>query len=386
MQSFADLVSLQSFGNNSNSVHYINTSFNQNNNLVENRPQMRQTLPESETTDSLPVITSNIPQTQWLFNPFCSSPLISSAIATNQSMNQSVSSHEMGSLLAPNFLISNNFNQLSSMSLRGSMDCLDAALASVSGTPTTNASKEIIMFKSCSVYPPKANVPKATTRERPLGCRTVFVGGLPENMTEDIIEEVFQSICGKISAIRMSKKNFCHIRFQNEKSVDSAIGLSGHRIKINDLDDSANTGRLHIDFAQARDDQYEWECKQRALQREMRHRERLEYDKFCPPSPPIVHFSDHEAIQMIDKLKSDQSFMNAVRVLINWLERGECQKRNSGQFYAMIQSTNNHIRRLQNERTVYENEWITARQSYHSRMQSVLDECMQKYCFVCHLL
>ena len=363
MQSFADLVPLQSFGNHSNSVNYINSSFKQNNNLVENPTQILRALPETKTENSLSLITSNIPQSQWLLNPFCTTPLMSTTVATNQS--------EMATLLASNFFISNNNANHLSMSLRNS---LDAALAAVSASNST-ATNDIMRFKTCCVYPPKAYVPKATTRERPLGCRTVFVGGLPENITEDIIQEIFETICGKICAIRMSKKNFCHIRFDTEKSVDAAIGLSGHRIKINDLDDSANTGRLHIDYAQARDDQYDWECKQRALQRQMRHRERLEYDRTCPPSPPIVHFSEHEATQMIDKLKSDQSFMNAVQVLINWLERGECQKRNSGQLYAMIQSTNNHIRRLQNERTVFENEWINARQLYHSRMQSILVEC-----------
>ena len=371
MQSFADLISLQSLANHSNSVNYLNSSFNQNNNLVENTTQqvLRQSLPETKSADSLPIIASNLPQSQWLLSPFCSGPLISTAVAANQS----ITNHEMASLLASNFFISNNTNNLC---LRNPLD----PLATISGSVTTNTNNDVIPFKSCCVYPPKAYVPKATTRNRPLGCKTIFVGGLPDNITEEIIEEVFEAICGKICAIRMSKKNFCHIRFDTEKSVDAAIGLSGHRIKINDSEETANTGRLHIDYAQARDDQYEWECKQRALQRQMRHRERLEYDRCCPPSPPIVHFSDLEAIQMIEKLKSDQSlsFMNGVQVLINWLERGECQKRNSGQFYAMIQSTNNHIRRLQNERTLFENEWITARQLYNSRMQSILVECESK--------
>jgi hypothetical protein len=43
--------------------------------------------------------------------------------------------------------------------------------------------KEIIHCKSCTLFPPNPNVPPPTTRERPPGCRTVFVGGLPENIT-----------------------------------------------------------------------------------------------------------------------------------------------------------------------------------------------------------
>uniref|UniRef100_A0A4W5K8J9 RRM domain-containing protein n=1 Tax=Hucho hucho TaxID=62062 RepID=A0A4W5K8J9_9TELE len=62
--------------------------------------------------------------------------------------------------------------------------------------------------------------------ERPPGCKTVFVGGLPENSTEALIVEVFGQL-GEIIAIRKSKKNFCHIRFAEEFTVDRALFLSG---------------------------------------------------------------------------------------------------------------------------------------------------------------
>ena len=54
----------------------------------------------------------------------------------------------------------------------------------------------------------------------------MFVGGLPENSTEQLIVEVFGQ-CGEIIAIRKSKKNFCHIRFAEESTVDKALYLSG---------------------------------------------------------------------------------------------------------------------------------------------------------------
>ena len=43
--------------------------------------------------------------------------------------------------------------------------------------------KEPIHLKSCVLYPPNPQAPLPTTRERPLGCKTVFVGGLAENIT-----------------------------------------------------------------------------------------------------------------------------------------------------------------------------------------------------------
>ena len=80
--------------------------------------------------------------------------------------------------------------------------------------------------------------------------------------------------------------------------------MTGYRIKIDDKDDKVNTGRIHVDYAQARDDQYEWECKQRQFAREMRHRQRVEQDMMKPPSPPpIIHYSDHEAALLMEKLK-----------------------------------------------------------------------------------
>ena len=73
-----------------------------------------------------------------------------------------------------------------------------------------------------------ADLPPPSTRERPPGCKTVFVGGLPENASEEMIREVFDQ-CGEIVAIRKSKKNFCHIRYCEEFMVDKALYLSGER-------------------------------------------------------------------------------------------------------------------------------------------------------------
>lgn len=245
------------------------------------------------------------------------------------------------------------------------------ATMSTTTAPSAVASgvtKETITCKSCILLPPNPNAPPPSTRERPSGCRTVFVGGLPENITEDVIREVFER-CGEITTLRLSKKNFCHIRFVFEASVDSAIYLSGYRIRINNLSDSPNCGRLHVDFAQARDDQYEFECKQRQWQREQRHRERIERDRLRPLSPPIVYFSEHEASTVAEKLKQDDTFTKAVQIFIAWLERGDCNKKNSNIFYSMIQSTNSHVRRLLNEKSAYEDELNKAKETHRKHMQ-----------------
>lgn len=249
------------------------------------------------------------------------------------------------------------------------------------GTETNNSlMKELISTTSCTLFPPNPTVPPPTTRDRPPGCRTVFVGGLPENITEEIIREVFDR-CGEITTLRLSKKNFCHIRFAFEASVESAIYLSGYRMRIGNQSDTANCGRLHVDYAQARDDQYDYECKQRQLQREQRHRERLERDRLRPLSPPvIIHYTDHEASSVSEKLKQDDTFAKAVQTLITWLERGDCCKKNSNSFYSMIQSTNSHVRRLANEKQTCEDELRRAKELYNKHMQSMVVQC--KWLFV----
>ncbi|KAL1262397.1 hypothetical protein QQF64_007662, partial [Cirrhinus molitorella] len=232
--------------------------------------------------------------------------------------------------------------------------------------------KEIIHCKSCTLFPPNPNLPPPATRERPPGCKTVFVGGLPENATEQLIVEVFEQ-CGSIIAIRKSKKNFCHIRFAEEHTVDKALFLSGYRIRLGSSTDKKDTGRLHVDFAQARDDLYEWECRQRMLAREERHRRRIEEDRLRPPSPPpIVHFSEHECSQLGEKLKDDSKFPEAVRVLLTWVERGEVNRRNANNFYSMIQSSNSHIRRLMNEKAAHEKEMEEAKEKFKNALAGIL--------------
>ncbi|GAB5584903.1 ecto-NOX disulfide-thiol exchanger 2 isoform X4 [Prionailurus iriomotensis] len=215
-------------------------------------------------------------------------------------------------------------------------------------------------------------LPPPATRERPPGCKTVFVGGLPENGTEQIIVEVFEQ-CGEIIAIRKSKKNFCHIRFAEEYMVDKALYLSGYRIRLGSSTDKKDTGRLHVDFAQARDDLYEWECKQRMLAREERHRRRMEEERLRPPSPPpVVHYSDHECSIVAEKLKDDSKFSEAVQTLLTWIERGEVNRRSANNFYSMIQSANSHVRRLVNEKAAHEKDMEEAKEKFKQALSGIL--------------
>nr|CAH0104474.1 unnamed protein product [Daphnia galeata] len=285
----------------------------------------------------------------------------------------------LGFSMANSSLVNNSMyssDASSFMAAMGPQMPFDFGLVSGMGN-ISHPTKEPIHLKSCVLYPPNPQAPLPTTRERPLGCKTVFVGGLAENITEEILREIFER-CGSILTIRMSKKNFAHVRFERECFVDTAILLSGYRVRLNNQKPDASnpstsntsSGRLHVDFAQARDDQYEYECQARRLERELRHRQRIEEDKWRPPSPPPVpHYAEHEAHVVVEQLKNEERFGRAVQILATWLERGDCSKRNSNGFYSMIQSAHAHLRRLGSEKSQLEEE---ARRTHDSLRQKFL--------------
>ncbi|ESP04949.1 hypothetical protein LOTGIDRAFT_184925 [Lottia gigantea] len=240
--------------------------------------------------------------------------------------------------------------------------------------PSLPIQRDIINLKSCSLYPPPPGTPPRTHRERPPGCRTIFIGGLPDTATEEILTEVFDS-CGPIISVRLSKKNFAHIRFQMMDSADRALFISGYRMKIENKDDKPNTGRIHVDYAVARDDQYEFECQQRALAREMRHRMSVEEARLRGPSPPpVTHFNDHEASVVLDQLKSDENFIKASITLVTWLERGDCVRRTSNMFFSMIQASNSHVRCLLNEKQQFEEDLQRAKLTFRQQIESILKQ------------
>ncbi|KAL1455939.1 hypothetical protein WDU94_000704 [Cyamophila willieti] len=158
----------------------------------------------------------------------------------------------------------------------------------------------------------------------------------------------------------------------SEMSVDIALYFSGYRVRIEGNTDAPNTGRIHIDFAQARDDQYEYECQQRALDRERRHQERMRIEQFRVPSPiPVVHYSDHEAASLGEKLKNVDTFQEALDVMVTWLERGECNKRNANHFYTLLQSTNSHVRHLVSEKASVDEMFQQARDMRDVRIHAI---------------
>lgn len=104
-----------------------------------------------------------------------------------------------------------------------------------------------IYFSSGVIFPalPGTTIPQR--REKPPGCRTIFIGGLPTGISEDNITEIFQRF-GPIDEVKMHKQGVCHVRFENPESVELSFCVSGSRIKLHDQTESEAT-TLFIDYA-----------------------------------------------------------------------------------------------------------------------------------------
>ncbi|KAH9637150.1 hypothetical protein HF086_016172 [Spodoptera exigua] len=237
--------------------------------------------------------------------------------------------------------------------------------------PTMQEKKELI-FKHARLTPPDSGTPQPPRRGKPPGCRTIFVGGLPDKIRENIVREIFETY-GRIHTLRLSKKNFCHIRFDREECVDQAMMISGYHIRLinikdnddmnedDDDDESSNatSGWLHVDYALSRDDQNDFERRQRQALRAQQ-----------------VQMQQMNSQQEIVN-RNINPFLDLRRRSPSPPKRGECSKKNANQFYTMIQATNSHIRRLFNEKMQAEEELQNCKERVKNHIASVIEQLEQ---------
>lgn len=82
---------------------------------------------------------------------------------------------------------------------------------------------------------------------KPEDCRTVWIGGLPAECTEEMVVELFGR-CGEIREVRLDRSKrsgtmFCHVEYAETTAVDRAIRISGERLE---------GAKLRVDFAENR--------------------------------------------------------------------------------------------------------------------------------------
>lgn len=125
--------------------------------------------------------------------------------------------------------------------------------------------KTEIVLKNCTLVPPSKSFVPPLLRTKPPGCKTIFVKGLPDNASEEIVSEVFVNY-GPIQSLRLSKKHYCHIRYEMENSVESAIELNGYLLKVTKTNEEENSseqgnttcGWLMVDFAKVSTKKYSY--------------------------------------------------------------------------------------------------------------------------------
>ncbi|XP_028178500.1 ecto-NOX disulfide-thiol exchanger 2-like isoform X1 [Ostrinia furnacalis] len=248
-------------------------------------------------------------------------------------------------------------NMMPGMNMMSNMmpNMMDPMMMSNMMNPQMSGQAQTLFLPNCVLLPPIPGSSVPNRREKPLGCRTIFVGGLPHGISEEVVHEMFQRF-GGIDDIKLHRQGVCHVRFENHPSVEASFFLTGYRFKLHDQADNEAT-TLFIDYALNRDDQNEYE-------RNKRQRE--------PTPPRIEPFTPANLSTITEKIKTDEAFAEVAPTLLGWLERGECNKRNANTFYSLIQAANNQVRRLFNDKMQLDDELQTMRNTMREKFERII--------------
>ena len=208
------------------------------------------------------------------------------------------------------------------------------------------------VYGSVALMPnsPFEDKPKRSTK--PPGCNTVFVGSLPENMTEKHVAELF-SECGRIVDVRIPRgKRYAHVEFVKEESVDKAIELSGCGVRVGPAALPGNIGKLYVDFAHHRG-------------------EGDVYKKI--QGGEMMLFNTRNVTSLTNNLHYDEAFAYAAKNVIHWFEKGHCDSTTANVFYSLLNNIHTHGRKMSKNVKSKEDEIkeaATARRKYFENVQA----------------
>ena len=190
--------------------------------------------------------------------------------------------------------------------------------------PTQDHTTGVIVCGSVILVPPSPFEKRPNLRVRPSGCRTVFVGSLPDNANSKHLQEVF-SKCGKVSDVRVAKgRNFGHVQFEREEEVEKALKLSGCRIRVGPATSYADSGKIHVDYAQPRDN---------------------DINKKVVKTSELPYNGTNAGLVSSD-LHDEDTFFSAATNIKTWIEKGNCNPNTTTSFFGLISSCNTHSRKL----------------------------------------
>ena len=210
---------------------------------------------------------------------------------------------------------------------------------------------------SVMIIPPPPFSAKPSRREKPVKCDTVFVGSLPESMTEKNLYDLF-SECGPIQDVRIARgRHFGHVEFKYDTAVEKAIELAGYTIRIGSSGTSADEGKLHIDYAQSR---AESDAKRRMKSGE-----------------PLT-FSAPNAATVSSDLRQEETFDFASKNLVYWMEeRGNCTTSTANTFFGLLSSVNSHCHKITKNIRAAEDELQEEVKRKNKTLSRLLAQCKQ---------
>ena len=230
------------------------------------------------------------------------------------------------------------------------------------------------VFGSVTLLPPSPFEEKPKRSQKPAGCNTVFVGSLPENMTEKHITELF-SECGRVVDVRIPRgKRYAHVEFVREESVDKAIDVSGCSVRVGPANIPGNSGKLYVDFAHHRG---EGDVHKKIQEGEM------------------MAFNNRSVTSLNNNLHSDEAFGYVAKNVILWFEKGHCDSASANIFYGLLNNIHTHCRKMSKNVKVKEDElkeMAAGRQKYLESIQTncecfvaILNVKLHEKCDVCQL-
>ena len=206
---------------------------------------------------------------------------------------------------------------------------------------------------SVTITPPPLFQSKPPLRDKPPKCNTVFVGTLPESITEKHLYDIFCE-CGSIQDIRISRsRTFGHVEFKYESAVDKAIQFNGFTITINGLN-GEETSSIQVDYAQSRESS---DAKRR-----------MKSGEFLVFNAPNAHIISSD-------LRNDDTFEFASKNLIQWMEKGSCSPTTANTFFGLLSTVNTHCHKLEKDLRSKEDEHEKFLKKKIDQLQDLLIQC-----------
>ena len=239
------------------------------------------------------------------------------------------------------------------------------------GPPHDYKDEGIYIYGSVSLIPPSPFEEKPKRNVKPPGCNTVFVGSLPDNMTEKHIIELF-SECGRVVDVRIPRgKRYAHVEFTREEAVDKAIEVSNCTVRVGPVGIPGNVGRLYVDFAHHRG---EGEVHKKIQEGEM------------------MLFNNRSVTVLNNNLHYDEAFDYVAKNVVHWFEKGHCDTTTVNIFYSLLTNIHTYCRKVaKNVKTKDEElkEVAASKSTFFGTVQTNCESLKLMYCqmsFMCNVM